>query len=85
METSHNTKRLIYFKGHNKQKNSVLITQICKNYETCSKIFTGECASRTFWNLYNLHTVRGLLNTNNELIYTTSMSGPHHYLYLIIL
>lgn len=77
--TSRNTKRLIYFIGHNDQDNSVLICKVCKNYETFSKLITGECATRTLLNLYNLHTVRGNLNENNELILNSSMSGPHHY------
>lgn len=57
IETSSIPKRLIYFKGHPKQSSSALITRICKNYETISDIFTGECATRTLWNLYNLHAV----------------------------
>lgn len=77
-ETSYIPKRLIYFKGHDNQDSSALITRVCKNYETISDILSGECATRTLLNLYNLHTVRGCLQ-NNILNLDSSMSGPHHY------
>ncbi len=78
--TSDKTKRLIYFIGHKEQKNSALVTKVCKNYETVSTLLNGECATRTLSNLYNLHAVRGNKNFKGELIFDTSMSGPHHYL-----
>lgn len=77
--TSDKSKRLIYFVGHKKQEKSVLITKVCKNYETLSTLYKGEAATRTLSNLYNLHTVRGRRNNKGELIFDTSMSGPHHY------
>ena len=82
-ETSNIPKRLIYFTGHSKQSSSALITRICKNYETISDIFTGECATRTLSNLYNLHTVRGTI-LGNTLLLDSSMSGPHHYFGFIL-
>lgn len=78
--TANKPKRLIYFIGHPNQERSALICQVCKYYETFSKIFTGEFATRTILNLYNLHAIRGKLNAAGELIADTSMSGPHHYL-----
>jgi len=72
-------KRIIYFRGHDKQLNSVMITRVCKNYETICGLLEGESATRTLLNLYNLHTVRGCLDRNNQLILDESMSGPHHY------
>lgn len=77
--TSRKTKRLLYFLGHKKQSKSAMITRVCKNYETVSTVHTGESATRTLANLYNLHAVRGALNDNGELIADTAMSGPHHY------
>lgn len=77
--TSDITKRLIYFIGHPDQDKSVLICKICRDYETMSRIYSGEFALRTLLNLYNLHAVRGILNDDNQLIFNTSMSGPHHY------
>lgn len=86
-ETQTKPKRLIYFAGHPKLADSKLITRICADYETVSKLFwgTGECASRTLSNLYNLHACRGQVITNPETQKTdleleSSMSGPHHYL-----
>jgi hypothetical protein len=86
-ETQTNLKRLIYFTGHPKIADSKLITRVCADYETVSKLFcgTGECASRTMSNLYNLHTCRGVVITNPDtqkldLELESSMSGPHHYL-----
>lgn len=76
--TSIDPKRLIYFCGHKNQNKSALITRVCRNYETISTLFAGELATRTLWNLYNLHDVRGQTQ-NGELILRTSMSGPHHY------
>ena len=78
LETSYIPKRLIYFRGHENQVSSALITRVCKNYETISDILSGECATRTLSNLYNLHSVRGTLE-NNILNLDSSMSGPHHY------
>lgn len=77
--TSFVPKRLITFKGHSDQPSSLLITHVCKNYETVTGLADGECAFRTLNALHNLHTVRGLLNNRQELILTSSMSGPHHY------
>lgn len=78
--TQNECKRIAYFIGHKEQPLSAMIVQICMNYETFSKIlFEGEGATRTLINLYNLHTVRGALNSEKQLIYKTSMSGPHHY------
>ncbi len=76
--TSKEAKRLIYFKGHKDQPNSALITRVCKDYETVSKILTGEFASRTLSNLYNLHAARGVVR-DGQLDVRSSMSGPHHY------
>lgn len=76
IKTSTEPKRVIYFKGLG--KDSLLITRLCKDYETISKLYDGECASRTLSNLYNLQTVRGNLY-ENTLQLETSMSGPHHY------
>lgn len=79
LKTKNQTKRLIYFTGHPEENNSVMITQICNGYETISKFFiSGECATRTLLNLYNLHAVRGLI-INGQLDLDSSMSGPHHY------
>ena len=75
--TENQPKRLICFKGHHNENNSVMITKVCMNYETFSKIITGEFATRTLSNLYNLQTVRG--NVNETLDYNSSMSGPHDY------
>lgn len=77
--TSDKSKRLIYFIGHRYHKNSALITKVCKNYETLSTFYKGEIATRTLSNLYNLHAVRGKKDEKGELIFDTSMSGPHHY------
>lgn len=77
--TSNQTKRLIYFHGHQEQINSVLICQICEGYETFSKILlNGESATRTLLNLHNLHAVRGNC-INGILDLDSSMSGPYHY------
>lgn len=74
-------KRIIYFKGHRLQHNSALITQLCRGYKTMPALykFEVECATRTLMNLYNLHAVRGCMNEQRELVFETSMSGPHHY------
>lgn len=77
--TASETKRLIYFKGHARHKDSTLITRVCKNYETISALLEGESATRTLANLYNLYAVRGPINVKGELILEASMSGPHHY------
>lgn len=77
--TSTDVKRVIYFTGSKDQDKSALITKICKNYETLSGILKKESATRTLLNLYNLHAVRGPINSKNELIIDSSMSGPHHY------
>lgn len=77
--TSVQPKRLIYFRGHKKERDSAMITQICMNYETFSGLREGECATRTLLNLYNLQAVRGRLTKENLLALETSMSGPHHY------
>jgi len=77
IKTSYEPKRVIYFRGIN--KDSLMITQVYRDYQTFSKLYTGECASRTLSNLYNLQTVRGKINKSNELILNISMSGPHHY------
>lgn len=76
--TSIDPKRLIYFKGHTDQVNSAMITRVCKDHETVSKILTGEFASRTLSNLYNLHAARGIVR-NGQLDIKSSMTGPHHY------
>ena len=81
-QSSTQTKRLIYFRGHHLQPKSALITLICKQYETLSTILSlsdMECATRTLSNLYNLHAVRGNLNSEGELVLSSAMSGPHHY------
>lgn len=72
-------KRIIYFRGHVKELNSAMITRVCKNYETICGLMDGESATRTLSNLYNLHTVRGCLDTANQLLLDASMSGPHNY------
>ena len=79
LSTSTKTKRLLHFSGHPSQNNSQLITRICKDYETISSICSGECATRTMLNLFNLYAVRGCVSKHNELLINTSMSGPHHY------
>ena len=38
IKTKNKTMRLVYFTGHPKENNSIMITQICDNYETLSKI-----------------------------------------------
>lgn len=73
------TKRLVYFIGHKDEPNSALITQVCKDFETFSALLHGECATRTLSNLYNLHALRGVINSDGSLCFKTSMSGPHHY------
>lgn len=79
LKTKNQTKRLIYFIGHPNEEKSALITLICDGYETISKLLmTGECATRTLLNLYNLHVVRGNL-IDGKLDLDSSMSGPHHY------
>jgi len=79
LKTKNQTKRIIYFEGHPKENNSIMITKICDGYETISKFFTtGECATRTLLNLYNLHAIRGTL-IDGKLDINSSMSGPHHY------
>ena len=77
--TTTKPKRIIYFRGYEKQLNSVMITRVCKNYETLCGLLEGESATRTLLNLYNLHTVRGCLDITNQLLLDASMSGPHHY------
>ena len=77
--TATEPKRIIYFRGYEKQLNSVMITRVCKNYETLCGLLEGESATRTLLNLYNLHTVRVCLDTNKQLCLDSSMSGPHHY------
>jgi len=77
--TATEPKRIIYFRGYEKQLNSVMITRVCKNYETICGLLEGESATRTLLNLYNLHTVRGCLDITNQLCLDSSMSGPHHY------
>jgi hypothetical protein len=77
--TATETKRVIYFRGHKDQESpSVLVCQLCKGYETVSASLQGESALRTLLNLYNLYAVRGALN-DDALVFSTSMSGPHHY------
>jgi hypothetical protein len=84
--TENVTRRLIYFRGHRQQKNSVMISKICNQWETIpreplqiSQVEYGyECATRTLAHLYNLQTVRGVVN-NGVLDLSTSMSGPHDY------
>eukprot|EP00122_Pirum_gemmata_P009346 Pgem_evm1s8636 len=76
--TKTETKRIIYFRGFKHEKNSVLITKVCNDFETFSALPIGESASRTLWNLYNLHAVRGCL-IEDKLDFLSSMSGPHHY------
>ena len=73
------TKRLVYFIGHKDEPNSALITQVCKDFETFSALLYGENSTRTLSNLYNLHAVRGAINSGGHLCFQTSMSGPHHY------
>lgn len=80
IETSTIPKRIIYFRGHSSEFESALITRVCKNYETISALFTGESATRTLLNLYNLHTIRGIIDPETKrLQLESSMSGPHHY------
>lgn len=99
-QTQTTPKRLIYFSGHPRLTGNKMITRVYADYETVSGLFngfqnvfpgwSGECASRTLSNLYNLHACRGLItNTNTgiepsgqkpQLQLETSMSGPHHYL-----
>jgi len=58
--TNRQVKRLIYFRGHDKQKNSAHIVKISKDYNTIPTQDL-ECAYRTLANLYNLQTVRGCI------------------------
>jgi len=76
--TANEPKRLIYFRGHPDQPNSALISRVCKDYETVSKILTGSSATKTLYNLCNLHAVRGCVR-DGKLDVHSSMSGPHHY------
>jgi hypothetical protein len=77
--TDHRVMRVVIFQGHPLEKDSRLVTKLYANYETISKLHEGECSMRTVDNLHNLHIVRGQLNEKNQLILSTSMSGPHHY------
>jgi hypothetical protein len=102
-QTQTTPKRLIYFSGHPRLAGSKMITRVYADYETVGGLFnglpnvlsgfscwSGECASRTLSNLYNLHACRGLITSANiatessgtqtHLQLETSMSGPHHYL-----
>lgn len=73
-------RRIVYFKGHKDEPHSTMITQICRDYETLTGFFHGESATRTIWNLSNLHVIRGCVNPATEqLIFATSMTGPHNY------
>lgn len=78
--TTMNTQRLIYFQGHPKQNGSMMITQICDQYQTISLLIKGipECASRTLSNLVNLHAVRGNL-IDGILDLDSAMIGPLKY------
>lgn len=77
--TSTTPRRLVYFRGHQDEVGSAMITQLCRDYETLSKLWEGESATRTLLNLYNLFAVRGMLSASGALEFRTSMSGPHHY------
>ena len=80
--SSCSTKRLVYFRGHARQSGGALVCQVCRHYETLSALLPSldmECATRTLSNLYNLHTVRGVLSAAGELVSSSAMSGPHHY------
>jgi hypothetical protein len=100
-QTQTTPKRLIYFSGHPRLAGNKMITRVYADYETVRGLFnglpnvlsgfscwSGECASRTLSNLYNLHACRGLFTTESietddgkqQLQLETSMSGPHHYL-----
>ena len=52
--TTTEPKRIIYFRGYEKELNSAMITRVCKNYETICGLLEGESATRTLSNLYNL-------------------------------
>jgi len=76
--------RLVYFRGHPKCEKSVLVTLLCRDYETISSITRGELefCSRTLANLYNLQTVRGpLVQTASgvEVQLDACMVGPTVY------
>ena len=75
--TSVTAMRLLFFKGCSEEEDSALVTRVCKDYETISAVHRGECATRTFLNLYNLRAVRGPVK--GQLVANASMSGPHHY------
>jgi hypothetical protein len=67
MQTTNTTpRRIVYFRGHEKQKESALIT------------IDLECSMRTVADLYNLQVVRGNI-VDGVLDLESSMSGPHHY------
>ena len=42
IEISYEPKRVIYFKDHYEEKNSTMITKVCKDYKTISKLLLGE-------------------------------------------
>jgi len=70
--------RVILFKGLT--DHGALITQLHDGFETVTKLYVGESATRTLLNLCNLHAVRGKKDpTSGEVILNTSMSGPHDY------
>ena len=81
IQTKTRVKRLIFFRGHARQVNSALITQVFDHYHTFSSLVegNGEFATRTLSNLYNLHAIRGSLNSDGKLSLESSMSGPHAY------
>lgn len=78
--TSDTTQRLIHFRGHVDQPHSMLITQVCDQYQTISLLVKGipESASRTLSNLINLHAVRGNI-VDGVLDLETAMVGPLKY------
>lgn len=71
--------RVVLFRGHEHEKNSMLMTKLFAGFESMSQLYTGECSLRTLSNLDNLHVVRGLLSSEGRLLLETSMTGPHHY------
>lgn len=73
--------RVAVFRGHEDEKNSMLMTKLFAGFESVSQLLSeGECSLRTVSNLDNLHVVRGLLSPKNgRLLLETSMTGPHHY------
>lgn len=63
--------RVVAFKGHAEEPQSILLTKLCAGFESVTQLLSGELL-RTASNLDNLHVVRGLLSpTNGRLLLET--------------